>query len=201
MISDDRSTLMFVLLDKEDNGEYTCQLRNPVSTDAASYKMVVYFGPEPAVVMGQSSVEVNNWLTLTCSAASIPPANFTWSFNGMETEVKMVQFTIEKAALWNAGTYTCEATNGFTGKTTVYKHTLSVTVYFASVVVCVVVIVLLSAALLLLFFTRKRNCSKANTDDNNMELSVRHEELNLNYQRINPAHRDQDHVYSTITRT
>lgn len=37
----DMSSMMINVLQKEDNGEYTCQLSNPVNTDQASYKMVV----------------------------------------------------------------------------------------------------------------------------------------------------------------
>lgn len=37
----DMSSMMINLLQKEDNGEYTCQLTNPVNTDKATYKMVV----------------------------------------------------------------------------------------------------------------------------------------------------------------
>ncbi|KAG7243760.1 hypothetical protein INR49_009381 [Caranx melampygus] len=102
MFSDDRSTLTFVLLEKEDNGKYTCLLSNPISSDAASYKMVVNFGPEETLVWGQRSVEVNDRLTLICSAASNPPADFTWSFNGVEIKVKTARLTIEKipGGLW-----------------------------------------------------------------------------------------------------
>lgn len=37
----DMSSLLIDPLQKEDNGEYTCQLGNPVGQDRASYKMVV----------------------------------------------------------------------------------------------------------------------------------------------------------------
>lgn len=37
----DMSSVMIKLLQKEDNGEYTCQLSNPVSKEQASYKMEV----------------------------------------------------------------------------------------------------------------------------------------------------------------
>ncbi|GLD72874.1 carcinoembryonic antigen-related cell adhesion molecule 1-like isoform X1 [Lates japonicus] len=146
------------------------------------------------------TVEVNDHLTLTCSAASIPPANFAWRFNGLMTDVKTAQFTIEKVAFKNAGTYTCEAHNAITGKTTTYKHTLSVTVYFVSLVVFVVVIVLLLVIYLLLLFKWMKNRKSCSSNGTNLELSVNHEKCeDSTYQSLSPATRDQDQTYSTLS--
>lgn len=41
VFADDKSSVNISPLQKEDNGEYTCQLSNPVNTEQASYKMVV----------------------------------------------------------------------------------------------------------------------------------------------------------------
>ncbi|CAJ1082894.1 carcinoembryonic antigen-related cell adhesion molecule 5-like isoform X2 [Xyrichtys novacula] len=105
----DMSSVMINPLQKEDNGEFTCQLTNPVTQSKASYKMVV-----------------NDAVTLTCSAASVPAANFTWKFNGTLTNVKTPQYVIEQARYKNTGTYTCEASNPVTKKTTKSTHTMSV---------------------------------------------------------------------------
>ncbi|XP_031696965.1 carcinoembryonic antigen-related cell adhesion molecule 5-like [Anarrhichthys ocellatus] len=126
VFSADKRSLMIKTLEKEDNGEYTCQLTNSVNSVKASYKMVVNYGPDPAMVMGVKAVEVTESVKLDCSAASIPPANFTWKFNGTLTDVKTAQYLIEKALYKNTGTYMCEAHNDVTGKTTTYIHTLSV---------------------------------------------------------------------------
>lgn len=83
-------------------------------------------GPEPATVMGVKKVEENHALTLTCSAPSVPPASFTWKFNGTATPEKTDQYTIKQSALINSGMYTCEAYNPVTGKTTSYTHTVEV---------------------------------------------------------------------------
>lgn len=77
-------------------------------------------------VTGESKIEVNDEVTLTCAVASVPPANFTWKFNGTKTDVKTATYVIEKAVYKNSGTYTCEAHNAVTGKTAVSTHTLSV---------------------------------------------------------------------------
>ncbi|XP_068561341.1 carcinoembryonic antigen-related cell adhesion molecule 5 [Cebidichthys violaceus] len=126
VFSADKTSLMIKSLEKEDNGEYTCQLANPVNSVKASYKMVVNYGPEPAMVTGEKAVEVKDEVKLVCTAASVPPANFTWKFNGTVTSVKTAQYLIETALYKNTGTYTCDAHNAVTGKTTTYTHTLSV---------------------------------------------------------------------------
>ncbi|KAM7384881.1 hypothetical protein PAMA_011983 [Pampus argenteus] len=135
VFSADLSSLMINPLQKEDNGEYTCQLSNPVTTETASYKMLVNYGPEAAVVKvipdnelesGGKAIEVNDRVEFTCSAASIPPATFIWKFNGTVTDVKTAQYVIEKARYKNTGMYTCEAHNAITGMTTVKTRKLSV---------------------------------------------------------------------------
>ncbi|XP_035038208.2 carcinoembryonic antigen-related cell adhesion molecule 2 [Hippoglossus stenolepis] len=113
-------------LQKGDRGQYTCQLSNPVNTDQASFKMEVNFGPETAMVEGKEAVEVNEPITLTCSAESYPTANFTWKFNGTVTDVKTDKYIIMEAKYKNTGTYTCEAHNTVTGKTATGSHKLSV---------------------------------------------------------------------------
>uniref|UniRef100_A0A8D3E316 Ig-like domain-containing protein n=1 Tax=Scophthalmus maximus TaxID=52904 RepID=A0A8D3E316_SCOMX len=126
VFSADQSSIKIDPLQKEDGGQYTCQLANPINTDHASFNMVVNFGPEPAVVVGEEAVEVNDPVKLTCSASSVPPANFTWKFNGTVTPEKTAQYTIKTAVYKNTGMYTCEAHNAITGKTATYSHKLSV---------------------------------------------------------------------------
>lgn len=77
-------------------------------------------------VTGESKVEVSDKVVLTCNAPSVPPANFTWKFNGTKTDVKTATYTIEKAVYKNTGTYVCEAHNAVTGKTVVSNHILAV---------------------------------------------------------------------------
>ncbi|KAA8591252.1 hypothetical protein FQN60_002195 [Etheostoma spectabile] len=101
------SSLMISPLQKEDNGEYR-------------------YGPEKAEVTGKAAVEVNDNVVFTCSAHSIPPANFTWKFNGTDTGVRTAQFRLEMASAKDIGKYTCEATNAVTGKTAVHTHSLNV---------------------------------------------------------------------------
>ncbi|XP_027142438.1 carcinoembryonic antigen-related cell adhesion molecule 5 [Larimichthys crocea] len=122
----DMSSVKINPLQKEDNGEYVCELSNPVNKAQDSYKMVVNYGPEQAVVTGEGAIEFDDRVTLTCSAASVPPANFTWKFNGTLTNVKTATYSIEKAVYKNSGTYMCQAHNAITGKMTTSTHNLSV---------------------------------------------------------------------------
>uniref|UniRef100_A0AAQ4QSN9 Ig-like domain-containing protein n=2 Tax=Gasterosteus aculeatus aculeatus TaxID=481459 RepID=A0AAQ4QSN9_GASAC len=126
LFSANMSWLRIDPLQKEDNGEYTCRLENAVSSAEASYKMVVNYGPEQATVTGQKAVEVNDKVTLDCSAPSVPPAIFSWKFNNTLTDVKTARYLIDMALYKNTGTYTCEAYNAVTGKTTAQSHFLSV---------------------------------------------------------------------------
>lgn len=75
---------------------------------------------------GEKAVEINDKVTLTCSAPSVPPANFTWRFNGTVTDVTTATYVIDKAVYKNTGTYTCEARNALTGKVGQATHSLSV---------------------------------------------------------------------------
>ncbi|KAF3706955.1 Carcinoembryonic antigen-related cell adhesion molecule 20 Precursor [Channa argus] len=126
VFSNDSSSLVINPVQKEDFGEYKCELENAVSRDKALYKLLVNFGPEEAKVTGKNKVEVNQPVTFSCSAESVPPANFTWRFNGTVTDVKTPQYVINLAAAANSGIYTCEAYNNVTGKTTTGTITLSV---------------------------------------------------------------------------
>ncbi|XP_051925818.1 carcinoembryonic antigen-related cell adhesion molecule 20 [Hippocampus zosterae] len=122
----DGSWLSLAPLHKDDNGRFECRLANPVSEQKASYRMVVNFGPEAVSVSGESAVEVRDAVTLNCSAASVPPASFTWKFNGTLTDVKTATYSIAQAVYKNTGAYVCQARNAVTGKTAAYTHNLSV---------------------------------------------------------------------------
>ncbi|KAK5910670.1 hypothetical protein CgunFtcFv8_004912 [Champsocephalus gunnari] len=163
--SPDMSSMLISPLQKEDTGEFTCLLTNPINTDSASYRLLVNYGPEAAQVIGDPAVEVDTNVVLTCSAASVPPANFTWKFNGTKTDVKTAQYQIEAARYKNTGMYMCEAHNAVTGKTSTYTHTLSVKEEgaldeglsdgaIAGIVIAV--LIALGAAIALLFFCRQR---------------------------------------------
>lgn len=76
---------------------------------------------------GEEAVEVNDPVLLTCSAPSMPLANFSWTFNGtLMASVAMPVLTINQAAYKNSGVYECKASNSMTGKSASAIHTLAV---------------------------------------------------------------------------
>lgn len=75
---------------------------------------------------GEKVVEINDKVTLTCSASSVPSANFTWRFNGTAISITTATYVIDKVVYKNSGMYTCEAHNAITGKMGQSTHSLSV---------------------------------------------------------------------------
>ncbi|XP_071369411.1 cell adhesion molecule CEACAM5 isoform X2 [Centroberyx affinis] len=126
VVSEDGGTVTITPVQKEDNGEYKCQLTNKINTDSATYRMVVNFGPEPVTLTGEDEVEVKDPVSIKCSAVSFPPANYTWKFNGTMTAVTTPVYAIPNAVYKNTGTYTCEAHNAVTGLTAMGSHNLAV---------------------------------------------------------------------------
>ncbi|KAJ8389446.1 hypothetical protein AAFF_G00119840 [Aldrovandia affinis] len=125
-ISLDKSSMAISPVQKTDSGEYQCKLTNAVNTDTASYKMAVNYGPEGVAIVGDTAVEVGDPVNLKCTVLSLPPAMFTWAFNGTLTDVKTAEYKIEKVIYRNSGRYTCMAKNALTGQNVSTVHVLSV---------------------------------------------------------------------------
>ncbi|XP_038157035.1 carcinoembryonic antigen-related cell adhesion molecule 5 [Cyprinodon tularosa] len=127
VFSSDKSSIFIKTLQKEDNGNYTCQLSNTVSKENAHFKMVVNYGPETFEVTGKKEVELGDDLDLRCSVQSVPPAKIIWKINGtvIPNETKEV-LSLKDAKYKDSGIYTCEASNAVTGKNATSSSTLSV---------------------------------------------------------------------------
>lgn len=122
-----KTLLIISPLQPEDNGVFSCKLDNEVSSKTASISMEVYYGPDSATVSGEEAVEVNDPVMLSCSAPSMPLANFSWTFNGsLMVDVATPVLTIDKAVYKNSGTYECKASNTATGKSATARHLLAV---------------------------------------------------------------------------
>ncbi|KAM6909633.1 cell adhesion molecule CEACAM5-like [Xenentodon cancila] len=113
-LSDDKGVLSFNTVNKENTGEYLCNISNPVSSSVTKYSMIVNYGPENVKIEGKSNINVNQAIQLKCSAGSIPPATFTWMLNGMAILDDSTEFSKEKAGLSDSGNYTCVALNNLT---------------------------------------------------------------------------------------
>ncbi|XP_049440133.1 carcinoembryonic antigen-related cell adhesion molecule 5-like [Epinephelus fuscoguttatus] len=127
ILYDENRVLSFKSLTKKDSGEYSCTVSNPVSSDEAKYSMEVNYGPENVQITGPSEIQLNENLTLTCSAESRPLATYTWILNGTKIHNSAV-FTKDNIQHSDSGIYTCEAMNDITGRKLSADHGLSVTV-------------------------------------------------------------------------
>ncbi|XP_037641908.1 carcinoembryonic antigen-related cell adhesion molecule 5-like isoform X2 [Sebastes umbrosus] len=114
-LHDNNRVLSFSSLNKQDGGEYSCNVINPVSNDEASFTMVVYYGPENVQICGPNEIILDETLTLNCSAESVP-ASYTWTLNGKKIHYSAI-YTKNNIEPSDSGNYTCEVMNYITKRT------------------------------------------------------------------------------------
>ncbi|XP_025767436.1 carcinoembryonic antigen-related cell adhesion molecule 5 isoform X1 [Oreochromis niloticus] len=117
ILSDNNRVLTFNTVNRKDNGEYFCQISNPISSDEAKYVMIVNYGPENVQIKGPNKINVKGTLKLTCSAESTPSARFTWFLNGTEIPNNSAEYIKEEVEFSDSGNYTCQAWNNITERT------------------------------------------------------------------------------------
>ncbi|XP_051921231.1 carcinoembryonic antigen-related cell adhesion molecule 20-like [Hippocampus zosterae] len=124
---------------RQDTGIFLCNVSNAVSFATAKCKLKVFYGPdEPFIDQDPVAAELEDSVTLLCSADSLPKAKFSWNFK--HTVMSGPEHYIEEMRKRDLGKYTCTARNEITGLEVSAVHTLrdSCAPVRISVVVCAV---------------------------------------------------------------
>uniref|UniRef100_A0A2K5XF32 Ig-like domain-containing protein n=1 Tax=Mandrillus leucophaeus TaxID=9568 RepID=A0A2K5XF32_MANLE len=108
-------TLLSVL--RNDTGPYECEIQNPVSANRSDpVTLNVTYGPDtPTISPSDTYYRPGANLSLSCSAASNPPAQYSWLINGTFQQSAQELF-IPNITVNNSGSYTCHASNSVTGR-------------------------------------------------------------------------------------
>ncbi|KAJ0066274.1 hypothetical protein NL108_005491 [Boleophthalmus pectinirostris] len=122
--------------ERADAGEYTCTVSNPVSSSSAKQTLTVYYGPDTPVLtkdttkdcVGAGDVWAGKTITLTCTASSLPRAQFSWQFDGQAiSSPDTGQLILQTSSTSQSGRYACTARNSVTGLTSEQATDLVVT--------------------------------------------------------------------------
>ncbi|XP_074510969.1 hemicentin-1-like [Sebastes fasciatus] len=132
-LHDNNRVLSFSSLNKQDDGEYSCNVSNHLSNDEADFTMVVYYGPENVQIRGPNEIHLEETLTLTCSAESVP-ASYTWILNGKQIHYSAI-YTKNNTEPSDSGNYICVVMNDLTWRISAAVHELTVTEEVSNVMV------------------------------------------------------------------
>ncbi|MFT7798513.1 carcinoembryonic antigen-related cell adhesion molecule 5-like isoform X2 [Arapaima gigas] len=121
-LSDGNRTLTISNILRSDSGPLCCVVSNALmTTRSQNITFDVCYGPDDVVMttVPQSNLYTSGSnLTLSCSAVSVPPAQFHWAFNGNMLQQEGPQLRLDNILDSQSGNYTCWAYNS---KTLQYK--------------------------------------------------------------------------------
>ncbi|XP_039705889.1 carcinoembryonic antigen-related cell adhesion molecule 6-like isoform X2 [Pteropus medius] len=127
-LSKDNRTLTLLRVTRNDTGPYECATWNPGSASRSDpFYLNVLYGPEtPTISPSNPRYSSGANLSLSCHAASNPPAQYSWLINGRPQQLTRKLF-IPNITVNDSGSYTCLVHNSVTGlnRTTVKTITVS----------------------------------------------------------------------------
>nr|XP_034341825.1 carcinoembryonic antigen-related cell adhesion molecule 1-like isoform X2 [Arvicanthis niloticus] len=126
-LSEGNRTLTLLNVTRNDTGPYECEIRNLVSANRSDpFSLNIAYGPDtPSIFPSDTYLLQGSNLSLSCHAASNPPAQYFWLFNEMP-QASSQELFIPNVTTNNSGIYTCFVNNSGTGlsRTTVKNITV-----------------------------------------------------------------------------
>uniref|UniRef100_A0A8P4GFW8 Ig-like domain-containing protein n=1 Tax=Dicentrarchus labrax TaxID=13489 RepID=A0A8P4GFW8_DICLA len=111
-LTDEGSTLSIINVTRYDQGPFICHVFNNFSNYTSDPLLNAFtVGPHNISITGPSAAAPGQRVTLQCTADSVPPAHFSWMFNGNESHVNNTMYIIESLEAESVGNYTCTARN------------------------------------------------------------------------------------------
>ncbi|XP_030652952.1 carcinoembryonic antigen-related cell adhesion molecule 5 isoform X3 [Nomascus leucogenys] len=126
-LSNDNRTLTLLSVTRNDVGPYECGIQNELSVDRSDpVTLNVLYGPDgPTISPSYTYYRPGVNLSLSCHAASNPPAQYSWLIDGnlqQHTQELFISNITEK----NSGPYTCHANNPASGHNRTAVKTITV---------------------------------------------------------------------------
>ncbi|KAG7474047.1 carcinoembryonic antigen-related cell adhesion molecule 1-like [Solea senegalensis] len=110
-------------IDRKDTGLILCNVSNAISYQTAECRLHVYYGPDkPTVTQKPRRAEMEEKVSLSCFAESLPEATFFWTFRNRKIPGPVVH--IKEMEEHHLGAYTCTARNAVTHREASEVHRL-----------------------------------------------------------------------------
>ncbi|XP_078108472.1 uncharacterized protein LOC144519311 isoform X1 [Sander vitreus] len=166
-----------------DTGAYTCTVSNPVSAQTATQSLTVYYGPDTPVLtmetgkncVGGGNVLVGQTVQLTCMSDSLPPALFSWQYDGQPVasgQPGSGVLSLQTFSTNQSGRYVCTATNAITGGTSQQGTNLAIVAICLNVgevvgivIGCLVLILIIVLLIVLIVCLERRRRAQPRQND------------------------------------
>ncbi|XP_057689966.1 hemicentin-1-like isoform X2 [Corythoichthys intestinalis] len=123
-INNNGALVTILNVSRYDEGPYTCQVFNNFSSATSPpLKLSIYYGPENVyfeIFPPREYFETGSKISMSCSAASRPPALFQWYQNGYLLPYTGSKLNLVNVQEHHSGNYSCRA---FNNKTLKYQTT------------------------------------------------------------------------------